>query len=157
MRIDLDDGDVGGRIRADELRPVADLVLHDDFNAVLARIVHDMVIGCDVAVAGDDDSRARSLFRMGFWILIPGSEEMEKIPRHILLRFFSCRRHVDGNDGRGDRLCHRDEIVAHRFQAPVADDRSGPAEFDIAPPVANPSPTPPLKFDTSTAPNTMPP
>ena len=42
------------------------------------------------------------------------------------------------------------------FRLPLLTTGAGPPSLTSPPPVANPSPTPPLKFDTSTAPNTMP-
>ena len=62
VRVDLEHGQVGARIGADdlglELTPVEQADRH------LVGAVHDVIVGEDVAVLGDDEARARALLEL---------------------------------------------------------------------------------------------
>ncbi len=60
LGVDLDDGDVALRVAADDFGGELAAVLQGDLHLVGA--VHDVVVGEDVAVLGDDDAGAEGLF-----------------------------------------------------------------------------------------------
>ena len=57
--VDLDHGDVGLRVAANDLGGELAAVLQRDFH--LVGVIHHVVVGEDVAVLGDDDARAEAV------------------------------------------------------------------------------------------------
>ena len=63
LGVNLDDGDVGLRVAANDLGGELAAILQGDFH--LVGVIHDVVVGEDVAVLGDDDARAEAVLARG--------------------------------------------------------------------------------------------
>jgi hypothetical protein len=80
--LDLEHGDVGGRVAADDLRVEHAAVLHRDLHPVGA--FDDVVVREDVAVARDDEARAARLLRARLLRVLVAelAEELLEARRH---------------------------------------------------------------------------
>ena len=98
LGLDLDDGDVGLRIGADDLGGELAVVVEQHLQ--LVRPLDDVVVGDDVAVGGDDDAGAEALL-LAFALLA-----LTPYWRKIGFSLAHDLAGIDGDDSRADGLEH---------------------------------------------------
>ena len=124
-RLNLDHGDVGLGIGTDHFGDKLTVVRQRDFQ--LIGTFHDVIVGKNVAVGGDDDSRAHPLLpTLALLILEPGEKlAKEWIYLHPLLNNLG---RVDGDDRPLRRFDHIG-IAGHNARFPLRNGRGIDAQF----------------------------
>ena len=110
MRVDLEHGQIGARIDADD--PGVELPAIEQPDGDFVRAVNHVIVGQDVAVAGHNESRARALLEFGPLLRLHAPrEELLESRRNLELGTGrprpALRIRLDEDDARLDLLGHR--------------------------------------------------